>query len=74
MQVILKTVHKRILSLDLSFDWSFELNRISHRHITMEASYVTIDKAVLGRCICWLIALIMNWLLSATPSKHYKRL
>ena len=32
----------------------------------MEASSVIIDKAVLGWCIFWLIALIMDWLLSVT--------
>ena len=32
----------------------------------MEASYVTIDKAVFCWCICWLIALTMDWLLSVT--------
>ena len=53
----------------LSSDWSFELNKISHRHITMGASYVTIVKAVMGVCFCWLIALILDWLLSVTYIK-----
>ena len=63
MQVIQLNITTHLIWL-LSFDCSFELNRTSHSHITMEAAYVTIDKDVFCWCICWLIALIMDWLLS----------